>query len=633
MRRQIGVGTLLALTSCIVGVGCRDIEDGTGEAASVSVDANSSLPTSETSVARVNDIRSRFQAHGPDAKVMTDQAFRNTLARAVGGAPIPLQPRPVIAPTVVKRFAQSPGALSATHVRAEMPADQLAGHKHVAQVDLPRNATGSVIVEDSASHVRVGFALKNAKNAEAKQAGGYAIYPGAADGADVVHRVHAEGTEDFIVFEKKPAVTSLSYDVDVANVAGLRLVSNTLEFLDTDGSPALRVDAPYVIDANGKPHGATLTVDGCAYDTNAAAPWGRDLVKPGANRCTVSVAWGDVSYPALVDPSWTTTGSLQPRWMQTASLLASGKVLISGGYNTVTWDIHNSAEIYNPSTGTFAATGSLANNLLGHAQTLLANGTTLVTGGDPWYGMGSAPLNIAQIFNESTGTFSSISSMSAGRRFHTGTLLGNGKVLVAGGRIFGWGPEGELFDPATNTFSNANTPALGSDEGTHTATLLASGKVLLTSGENTSGKVYDPANGSYANTGAQNGGIRADAGSIRLSSGKVLIFGGYNPSSGAYLNKGQVYDPATNAFTATGTLPQTGAAEAALLPSGQALLVGYGNATLLYNPSTNNFSAGLSTIYTRYNPTVTRLNNNKVLVAGGDSWGGEPYSTAELYNP
>jgi hypothetical protein len=622
MRRHIGLGTLLTLTStCFAVAACQGLDESNTDAASVTVDPQSTLPTSAQTLARVNDIRTRFQVAAPEEKTLRSNVAHTLQAAAV-------RTRPVIAPTLTTRFVPSPGGLAATHVRAELPAS---GAKRVATVDLPRSSTGAVMLEDAATHVRVGFALHNAKSSEAKQAGGYTIYPGAANGADVVHRVHAEGTEDFIAFETKPAVTALSYDVDLTNVAGLRLVSNTLEFVDAAGSPSLRVEPPYVVDSVGKRHAAKLGVEGCAVDTNPAAPWGRELTPPGATKCTVTVAWGEVSYPALVDPSWTTTGSMQARWMQSASRLASGRVLVSGGYNTQTWDIRNSAEVYNPATGTFAATGSLVDYLIGHTQTLLSNGNTLVAGGDPWYGMGSAPLNIAQIYNEGSGTFSYTSSMGAGRRFSTGTALSNGKVLVVGGRIFGWGPEAELFDPSSNTFSTVSLPAIGSDEGSHTATLLGNGNVLLTSGTSTAAYQYNPSTNSASATGSQIS-ARNDAGAIRLGSGKVLVFGGYD-AWGNQLSSAATYDPNTGSWSATGNMVLTGwLGEAGPLSSGGAIIVGYGNSTQVYNPSTNSFSYGASLNYGRYNPTVTALTDGRLLVAGGDAWGGEPQSTVELYN-
>ena len=92
---------------------------------------------------------------------------------------------------------------------------------------------------------------------------------------------------------------------------------------------------PYVVDSRGERHDARLAVKGCSYDTHPAGPWGREVTRPGASRCNVLVEWGgDIAYPVLVDPAWTTTGSMASRrYHHTSSVLASGRVLVAGGYN------------------------------------------------------------------------------------------------------------------------------------------------------------------------------------------------------------------------------------------------------------------------------------------------------------
>ena len=58
------------------------------------------------------------------------------------------------------------------------------------------------------------------------------------------------------------------------------------------------------------------------------------------------------------DPSWVSTGSLvTARTRHTATLLPNGKVLVAGGNNG--HHALSSAELYDPATGTWTATGSL----------------------------------------------------------------------------------------------------------------------------------------------------------------------------------------------------------------------------------------------------------------------------------
>ena len=250
-----------------------------------------SVVESGTASARIADLRERF------------------------GLPIPA----VTAP----RFEAAAGPEAATHIRTVLPGEALRGIARPAHVSLPLRANGQVRLEDETSRVSVGFVLDHVQNAPVEVVEGVALYRGALDGADVVHRVHAEGTEDFVVFAERPAREELTYTVDVASVRGLRLVSNTLEFLDDTGTPLLRVAPPYVVDARRQRHEARLAVSGCAYDTSPIAPWGRKVTSPGADRCTLHVSWGNgVVYPAVVDPAWSATGSMATaRAYHTASVL------------------------------------------------------------------------------------------------------------------------------------------------------------------------------------------------------------------------------------------------------------------------------------------------------------------------
>ena len=141
-----------------------------------------------------------------------------------------------------------------------------------ARVGLPMRGNGDVEIEDETSRTAVRFALEGTHDSKMTAASGMAVYVGALGGADVVHRVHPEGTEDFVAFEKRPTREELRYSVDVSRVAGLRLVSRTLEFVDGSGTPVLRVAPPYVIDSSGVRHAAELTVSGCAVDTSPVAP-------------------------------------------------------------------------------------------------------------------------------------------------------------------------------------------------------------------------------------------------------------------------------------------------------------------------------------------------------------------------
>ena len=358
---------------------------------------------------------------------------------------------------------------------------------------------------------------------------------------------------------------------------------------------------------------------------------------------------------AGADPSWIPTGSLNiTRSDHTATLLANGKVLVVGGYNYEGGGDLNSAELYDPSTGTWSVTGNLNTPRSGQTATLLPNGKVLVVGGYNYEGGGD--LDSAELYDPSTGTWSVTGSLSTGRRGHTATLLPNGKVLVVGGSNYNnYPPAGslnssELYDPATGTWAVAN--GLNVARSSHTATLLSNGKVLIAggfTGFSTSGlcpcidfvtnsaELYDPITGTWSSTANLNAERGLHSATL-LQNGKVLVAGGTNGTlididELVPLTSAELYDPATGTWTLTGSLNTArNSHTATLLPNGKVLAAaGYYTGTAeLYDPATETWSFTASLNTPRSGHTATRLQNGQVLIAGGDN--GSIPSSAELYN-
>ena len=328
------------------------------------------------------------------------------------------------------------------------------------------------------------------------------------------------------------------------------------------------------------------------------------------------------------------TGSMKVlRFGHTATLLSTGHVLVTGGETAGVYGSIASAEIFDPSTQKFAATASMTTARSDHTATLLcdltaascANHKVLIAGGwglDPY----TLPAT-EELFDPSTGTFTSTGSLNDSRFAHTATLLGNGKVLIAAGAVGGSRiASAELYDPHTGTFTR--TGSLTTTRSGHTATLLANGKVLITGGANDAGnqlasaELYDPVAGTFTATGSMHA-TRFDHTATRLPDGKVLIVGGYDTGAAT----AELYDPAKGTFAETGTLtPQRAEHAAVLLPNGTVLVAGGYNLennllladAELFNPQTGTFSGtgGLQTA--REYLVMTALGKSgHVLLTGG----------------
>jgi hypothetical protein len=341
-----------------------------------------------------------------------------------------------------------------------------------------------------------------------------------------------------------------------------------------------------------------------------------------------------------VAPSWSYTGNLNTgRFGHTATLLPNGKVLVAGGNGGF-----NTAELYDPGTGTWSNTGNLNTARYGHTATLLPNGKVLIVGGVDADGN---TMNRAELYDPATGTWNSTGSLNTGRTWHTATLLPNGKVLVAGGE----GANGidlssaELYDLVTETWNS--TGNLNSDHFLHTATLLPNGKVLIAGGDYLGGgylssaELYDPVAGTWSYTANLNNTPRFAHTATLLQSGKVLVAGGFKfcgLDGCLSLDSAEVYDPAIGTWSSSGHLNTARYAQSAtLLPNGK-VLVAAGfvdsptNSAELFDPAIGiwNITANLNTA--RDSHTATLLPNGKVLVAAGSAARGFE-NTAELYDP
>jgi YDG domain/Putative Ig domain/Kelch motif/Galactose oxidase, central domain len=238
--------------------------------------------------------------------------------------------------------------------------------------------------------------------------------------------------------------------------------------------------------------------------------------------------------------TFSATGSMiAARQNQTATLLQNGQVLVAGG-NDDSGPLA-SAELYDPNTGRFTATtGPMGTARYVANAALLPNGQVLIMGGitnpNPTY------VASAEIYDPTAGTFSPTGSMTTARGYFTATALQNGQVLAAGGyNGFAQVTTAELYNPMTGMF--ALTGSQINQQG-GPATLLGNGQVLFAGGYNgaslATSELYNPTTGMFGLTGSMTTPRNGPAATL-LVDGQVLVVGGTGNSG--VLASAELYAP------------------------------------------------------------------------------------------
>lgn len=352
--------------------------------------------------------------------------------------------------------------------------------------------------------------------------------------------------------------------------------------------------------------------------------------------------------------TFTQTGDMgSKRALHGAALLPDGKVLVVGGISDFGVFVPT-AELYDPVSGTFSPTGSPIEARMRPTVVKLADGRVLLAGGlggDD----GSTYFSSAEIYDPVTGMFTATGDMTARRYVASAALLADGRVLVAAGFNRDDGPltSADVYDPNTGQFTATGNLALPRTE-PKAVVRLVDGRVLIAGGSNEDGPIataelYDPISGTFSQTTGDLVHPLEDHSLALLDDGRVLVVGGSDGGGTGfpiYYADAELFDPATGLFTTTGSLafPRE-FTTASRLPDGRILIAGglhtgggpgFGVVAEaeIYDPDSGLFTSAGDMVVPLDEPAAVVLQDQRVLLVGGFDFDNDlPTASAEFFRP
>ncbi|MGC1676621.1 MAG: hypothetical protein WA740_03725 [Candidatus Binataceae bacterium] len=316
----------------------------------------------------------------------------------------------------------------------------------------------------------------------------------------------------------------------------------------------------------------------------------------------------------LFDPiqkNFVATGAMHwPRAHFVAADLTAGQTLVAGGEDAQGHPIA-SAELYDPIAGKFSSTGAMTVARAGHTATAVsgcecpADGKILIAGGSSTDA--AAPLASAELYDPATGSFAATGAMNQARAWQTASLIGSGTmagdILIAGGvgAKAAALASAEIYDPRTGVFTT--TAPMSTARVNQTSTWLDpsivtgefAGDILVAGGSTADGvsdtaEVFDPAGATFVPAGTMTA-ARVFQTAVLMPNGKVLIAGGQGLSD-ALLASAEIFDPVKETFTATSRMRSVHVGGvASILPDASVLIAGGRSSNAeVYNPASAQFT-------------------------------------------
>lgn len=221
-----------------------------------------------------------------------------------------------------------------------------------------------------------------------------------------------------------------------------------------------------------------------------------------------------------------------------ATLLGNGKVIAAGGLDRKSLGIKatNRAELYDPATQAWTATGLMNARRWAFDAITLPGGKALFAGGSAGFS-NSPALDTAEVYDPATDKFTlTKNKLSIGRQSLGLSLLKDGRVLLTGGNPTGNNLNGsgvtavDIYDPNTDEFQPANS--LNEGRALHAQVTLKDGRVVVIGGAQTSSEIYDPAKGTWTMLADKLPNTLKDMKAFELADGQIFIAGGQDTIQG-----------------------------------------------------------------------------------------------------
>ncbi len=332
----------------------------------------------------------------------------------------------------------------------------------------------------------------------------------------------------------------------------------------------------------------------------------------GSNRLTTVVQSVEVYDPAT--SAWSYAAPMHwPRYHHRATLLADGRVFVSGGPYITT-------EIYDPATNTWSNGPSKQVHRNEHASVLLHDGRVMLVGGVA--ATSGGPSALVDLYDPANNSMSAAPPLAVARYRPAAAVLPTGEVLVSGGASIGSTSRAtEVYDPATNAWRRVGD--LVSSRYAHTLTPLPDGRVFAVGGTTSttmrsSTESYNPLSGVWS-SGPSLSTARAGHSATMLPDGLILVAGGAPNAAitGTPLASTEIYDPFASTFSAGPTMVDGHASHWAAGGDGSVFVGGSLETDPFAAPETATFtpSGAACLMHSESAPAVSGTHNWQVLTA------------------